>query len=117
MAAPLTGAGRVSLSFGRKHVVIHRDHHRDEHDRVVEEMQLNPGENQLQDAARYRLTPEIMVSRSLPDQQKMLDVMPELNPKRNHPPGMRSSGKALAKNPEADQHHQGIAVVHSLRSH
>ena len=45
------------LALGREHVVVHRNHHGDEHDRVVEEVELDPREKQLQHAARYRLIP------------------------------------------------------------
>src|SRR5579863_7324495 len=115
VAAPLARAGHVPLlARGREHVVIHADHHGDEHDRIIEKVQLNPREDQLQDAAGHRLAPEIVMKRGLPDQQKMFNVMPELNPKGNHPPGVRNSGKALAKHPQADQHHQGVAVVQSF---
>jgi len=99
------------LTFRRKHVVVHTDHHRDEHDRVVKEVQFDPREDQLQNAARYWFSPKIVVKRGLPDQQKMLNVMPELNPERDHPPRVRNSGKALPEHPKTDQHHQGVAVV------
>src|ERR1700722_17942447 len=99
VAAPLACTGHVSmLPLGRKHVVIHGDDHGDEHDRVIEKMEFNPGKDQLQYAARHRLAPKIMVRGGLPDQQKMLDVVPELDPESDHPPGMGDSGKAFAKN-------------------
>src|SRR5579864_1690983 len=76
VAAPLARASRVPLfTHWRKHVVIHSDNHRNEHDRVVKEVEFNPRKNQLQDAARHRLTPEIVVKGRLPDQQEMLNVV------------------------------------------
>src|SRR5579862_7261050 len=41
----------------------------------------------------------------------MLNVMPELDPKRHHPPGMRNPRKSLAEHPQANEHDQGIAIV------
>src|SRR5579864_9530419 len=115
VAAPLACASHVSLlTLRRKHVVVHSDDHWNKHNRVVKKVEFNPRKNQLQDAARHRLTPEIVVKRGLPDQQEMLDVVPELNPKCHHPPGMGDAGKALPEYPKADQHDQGIAIVQSL---
>src|ERR1700757_5408248 len=85
---PRAGAGRLfGFSLWRKHVVIHRDHHRNKHDRVVEEMKLNPRKHKLQHAARNRLAPEIMVKNErLREQQQMLDVVPELDDQCHSPP-------------------------------
>jgi len=112
---PGTGAGCFFfLPLGREHVVIHRDHHGDEHDRVVEEMKLDPRKKKLEDAARFRLMPEIVVRHRLPDQQEVLDVMPELDPERDHPPGMRDAGEPFSEYPETDQHDQRVTVVQNL---
>src|SRR6202041_867773 len=78
-------------------------------------MEFDPREDQLKHAARHRLTPKIVMKSRLPDKQKVLNVMPELDPERHHPPSVRNSGKSLAEHPKADEHHQGIAVVQGLR--
>src|SRR5271163_1352783 len=101
--APGAGARRLFLLVrGREHVIVHRDHHGNEDDRVVEEMEFDSREKKLQDATRYRLMPEIVVRCGLPDQQKMLDVMPELDPEGDHPPGMRNSGESFTEDPETN---------------
>src|ERR1700691_5521837 len=41
----------------------------------------------------------------------MFDVVPELDPESHHPPCVGNSGKALSEHPNADEHHQGVAVV------
>src|SRR5271166_6331829 len=102
------------LSLGGKHVVVHRDDHGDEYNRIVEKMQFYAREYQLQDTARHRLAPEVVMSRGLPDQQEMLDVMPELDYQGHGPPGPRSPGKSFAQHPEENQHHQGVAIVQGL---
>ena len=47
----------------RKHVVIHGDNHRNEHDGVIKEMQLNPWKYKLQHTIWNRLAPKVMVER------------------------------------------------------
>src|SRR5262249_6038021 len=44
-----------AVGFGRwrKHVVVHRDHHRNEHDGVIEEMELDPRHPVLDEARRH----------------------------------------------------------------
>ena len=51
------------------------------------------------------------MQRRLRNQQQMLNVMPELNHQRDHPPRARSSAESLAQHPKPDQHEQRIAVV------
>ena len=70
----------------REHVVIHRDHHRDEDDRVVEEVQLDARHPQLQDARRHRPAEQVLAEQVLPLQQEVLDVMKELDRQRDGPP-------------------------------
>src|SRR5580692_9085174 len=46
---PGAGAGIVvRLSLGRENVVVHPNHHRNEHDRIVEKMQFHAREKELQ---------------------------------------------------------------------
>src|SRR3984885_1338312 len=78
-------------------------------------MEFNPGKKQLQDTAGHRLTPEVVVGGRLIDEQKMLDVMPELDHERHRPPGSSSSCKAFAQYPYPDEHHHGVAIVQRLR--
>src|SRR5580700_1913376 len=78
--APGAGAGGVlRLTGGRKHVIVHANDHGDEDDRVVEEVELDAGKEELQNAARHGLSPEVVMNRRLQDEQEVLDVMPELD--------------------------------------
>src|ERR1700722_10100987 len=115
-ATPFTGAVRVpTLILRRKHVVVHRNHHGNEDDRIVKKMQFDARENHLENAEWNRFAPKIVMSRGLPDQQKMLNVMPELNPESDHPPGMGNSSKSFAQEPKAGQHDQRITVMKGFR--
>jgi hypothetical protein len=80
LVAPFAGAGHLPVfTLWWKHVVVHADHHGDEYDRVVEEMEFDTWKDQLQNAAWDRLAPEIVMERGLPNEQEMLDVVPELD--------------------------------------
>src|SRR6266852_6627039 len=112
LVAPFAGARHLPVfTLWRKHVVVHTDHHRDEYDRVVEEVEFDAWKDQLQNTARNWLAPKIVVERGLPDQQEMLDVMPELDRQSCRPPLPRKPGESFAEHPKADQHDQGVAVV------
>src|ERR1043165_6158331 len=50
-------------------------------------------------------------------QHRVLDVMPELDYERDGPPFTRRSGKTFAQRPDADEHHDRIAVVQHLGAH
>ena len=67
-------------------VVVHRNDHGNEHERVVHQMQLDPGNPDLPNARRHLSTKEVMVRVGLVEEQEMLEVMPELDPERRHPP-------------------------------
>ena len=58
------------FSPGRKHVVVHPDHHRNEDYGVIEEVKFHARKEELQYAERHRLAHEIMVERSLSDQSR-----------------------------------------------
>src|SRR5215207_9160221 len=46
----------------------------------------------------------------------MLEMMEELNPQRNRPPQpVLVTGESRPQDPEAEQHHQRVAVVQRLR--
>src|SRR5580692_7915711 len=45
----------------------------------------------------------------------MLDVVPELNPERHHPPGVRNPSKTFPQEPETNQHYQGVAIMQGFR--
>lgn len=110
--APFAGTGHPPLfALWWKHMVVHADHHGDEDDRVIEEMEFHPWKEQLQNAARNRFTPEIVVQRGLRDQEEMLDVMPELDHQGCRPPLPRNASESFAKHPKAGEHDQGVAVV------
>src|SRR6185437_481947 len=112
LAAPFAGAVRIpSFTLWREHVIVHADHHGNENDRVIEKMQFYTGKEQLQHAARHRFMPEVVVGRGLVNEQKVLNVMPELDYQRDRPPSERSSGKTLPKHPNPDQHDQSVAIM------
>ena len=92
-------------------MVVHCHHHRHEHYCVVEKVKLNTGNNQLQDAHGHRRPEQVVVQGSLPDQQGMFNVVPELNHERYRPPLLRCPGKPFTQNPNADQHDQRVAIV------
>ena len=116
LVAPFAGAGHLFPVFTLrwKHVVIHADHHGDEYDGVVEEVEFHTWKNQLQNAARHRFAPEIVVKCGLPDQQEMLDVMPELDHEGCRPPLPRNPSESSAQYPKADEHDQGVAIMQSF---
>jgi len=99
----------------RKHVIVHADHHGYENNRIVEQVQFDPREEKLEHAEGHRLSCQIVVQRGLPEQEQMLNVMPELNHQRDGPPGPRTSREAFAKDPQPNQHHNRIPVMQSFR--
>src|SRR5262245_52936114 len=96
------------LCLRRKHVVVHANHHWDEHDSVIEEMQFNPGKHQLKNAYRHCRTKEVVMNCCLGNQQCVLKMMPELNDQCYGPPLHGEPGEPLAEHQNPDQHHQGI---------
>jgi len=70
----------VRLFGAREEVAVHADCHRNEHDGVVEQVQLDLREPDLRDAGRDGSAEEVVMRESLVEQQPMLDVMPELDP-------------------------------------
>src|ERR1700686_5328499 len=110
-----TVARRLLLTYRRKHVVVHADHHWHKHDRVIEKVEFNTRNYQLQNAYRDRLAPKIVMHCRLRDQQQVFKVMPELNNQRSSPPLAGSSGEAFSQHPDADQHHQRITVMQNFR--
>jgi archaeosine synthase beta-subunit len=99
-------------------MVVHADHHRNEYDRVVEEMQFDAWEPQLQNARRNRPSEQVVPDRRLNNQQQVFDVMPELNAERNRPPAaICHAGKPGPERPQPNQHHERIAVVENFGFH
>jgi hypothetical protein len=74
---------------------VHGDDHRQEHHRVVEQVQLDAGQDQLQDAGRHGLAGQEVAGLRLQQQQQVLDVVPELDAERDHPPGRLRPVKPL----------------------
>src|SRR5438477_12489088 len=105
------------LARRRIHVIVHRHHHRNEYDRVVEQMQLDSWNPDLADTRRdFAAEPEVMRLRLI-EQNEMLEVVPELNPESDHPPRMRPPGKSFPQNPETNHHYQRKAVMEHFRFH
>src|SRR5437016_13023569 len=103
----MPGAGTASMigfAFGRENMVAHANDHRHKHDRVVEEMQFDSRDDLLHDAGRYRRSKQIVMKAGLPDQKKMLEVVPKLDEQGRPPPCPRPSHEALAQQPDSDQH-------------
>src|SRR3984957_8031238 len=108
-------ARRLLLTYRRKHVVVHADHHRHKHDGIIEKVEFNARNYQLQNAHRNGLAPKIVMHGRLRDEQQVFKVMPELNNQRSGPPLARSSRKPFTQNPNANKHHQRITVMQSFR--
>src|SRR3954471_4393441 len=105
------------IACGRIYVIVHSDYHRNEDDGVVEQMKLDAREPDLSNARRHlSAEPEVM-SVGLVEQDEMLEVVPDLNPERNHPPLVRSTGESATQHPKTDQHHQCEAVVKRFSLH
>ncbi len=76
-------ARRLLFTDRRKHVVVHADHHRHKHNRVIEKVEFNAWNYQLQNAYRDGLAPKIVMHGRLRDEQQVFKVMPELNNQRD----------------------------------
>src|SRR5207249_2760035 len=98
-------------------VIVHRHHHRDEHHAVVEQVQLEPREPQLHDARGNRGPEQRPAGDDLALEQRVLDVMPELDHERREPPRARPAHEAGQQHPNPDQHDQGIPIVQHLGVH
>jgi hypothetical protein len=77
-------------------VIVHGDDHGNENDRVIEEMQFNPGKEELEHVEGHWLAHEIVMQRGLANQEEVLNMVPELDPERDHPPGVAAACKSLA---------------------
>ena len=100
-------------------MVVHADHHRNEHDRVVEKVYFDAKlwKQQLQKTDRHRRAEPVVMCKRLPLQNEVLEVMPELDHERDGPPLTRSSGEAFSQRPDPDQHHERVTVVQRLGAH
>src|SRR5205823_3986924 len=98
----------------REQVIVHGHHHRNEHHAVVEQMQLEPREPQLHDARGHRGPEQRPAGDDLTLEQRVLDVMPELNHERREPPRAGPAHEARQQRPDAGQHDQGIPVMQHL---
>src|SRR6185295_6243095 len=58
-----------------------------------------------------------MMCQRLPLQDRMLDVMPELDHERDRPPLPRRSGKTLSQRPNPDEHHDRVTIMQHFRTH
>src|ERR1700675_3820276 len=108
-------ARRLLLTYRRKHVVIHADHHRHKHDGIIKEVEFNSRNYQLQNTYWDRLAPKVVMRRRLRNQQQVFKVMPELNNQRRSPPFARSSRETFPQNPNTNQHHQRVTVMQNFR--
>src|SRR5687768_3418262 len=98
-------------------MVVHRDHHWNENQHVVDEMKLDPRNPDLADARGHAASePELLVLRLI-KQNEVLEMMPELNPERDHPPCMRRPRESFPEHPQPDQHHKSESVVEHFRFH
>src|SRR5690606_13030666 len=102
------------ILLGWEQVVVHPNDHRNEYQRVVNQVQLDAGDEKLSETHWHRAVCQVHTHDRLPLQEAVLDVMPELDPEGDHPPGTGKSGKAFTKDKNADQHDQRIAVVQHL---
>ena len=95
-------------------MVVHSHDHRDENYGVVEKVQLDAGNPKLRNAGRNWRTEKIAPGDGLPLKKRVLDVAPELDAERDHPPRVCSPLKPFAEAPDADEHHQGVEIVKQL---
>src|SRR5437667_3529915 len=108
---PLTSTMGCRFPRDREQVVVHGNHHGNEDHAVVEHMKLYSWEDQLQNAGWHWRMEKVMVNDRLVLQQRMLDVMPELDIERYAPPLMGSSSESLTQYPDTDEHDQRVAIV------
>ena len=66
------------------------------------------------DARRDRRIEEVAPDDHLHLQQRVLDVVPELDPERHHPPPPGTRYEARAQDPEPDEHDEGVRIVQPL---
>jgi hypothetical protein len=65
----------------------------------------------LRNADRNGRVEKISPGDSLPLKKRVLDVMPELDSERDHPPGVRPPLKSFVESPDAGEHNQRVEVV------
>src|SRR5690606_31605587 len=90
------------LLRGREHMVIDPDDHRDEDQRVVDEVELHARDEELRDADRDGRVEEVLPDQCLALQKRVLDVVPELDAEGDHPPGAGTAHETRAEHPDAD---------------
>lgn len=66
------------FTLRREHVEVHAQHHRDEDDRVVKQVQLDAGNPQLHETYWHGRAKQVVSEDGLRLQQRMLDMVPEL---------------------------------------
>ncbi len=97
------------------HVQVHRHDHGDENECVVEKVKLHSRDNQLRNACGDVASEEVGAGRGLPNQQKVLEMVPHLNGEGGVPPSPRLADKARTQQEEPDKHDDRIRVVKELR--
>ena len=95
-------------------MVVHADHHRNEDDRVVEQMKFHAGNIKLDETHRNRRATKVLPDEDLRLQDRVFYVVPELDAERDHPPFIRQPLESFAERPETDQHNQGISIMKRL---
>src|SRR5687767_2006558 len=80
-------------------------------------MQLDPRNPDLADAGGYAASEPELLRLRLIEENEMLEMVPELNPERDHPPCVRGARESLSHHPQADQHHESESVVEHFRFH
>ena len=99
-------------------MVVHPDHHWNENNRVVEEVQLDAWQPQLENAGGHGTAEQVMANRRLNDQQQVFDVMPELDAQRDRPPSaILHARESRTEEPQSNQHHERVAVVQHFGFH
>src|SRR5205814_1793002 len=96
-----------------------------EHERIIEEIDTGGAEGARRrrrqptraEADRDRRTEQIPTGDDLPLEQRVLDVMPELNDQRGHPPVARPAREAGQEEPYPRQHDHGVAIVQHFGVH
>ena len=85
---------RRGFGLAREQVIEHRHHHGHKDHGVVDEMQLEPRNHELRDARGRGSAKQVLAGNGLKLQQRVLDVMPELDHERGEPPRARPAREA-----------------------
>jgi hypothetical protein len=85
--------------------------HGGEDDGVVEEVQFHSGHDELDDAGWYRAAEKVAAGEGLDEQQQVLEVVPDLDPESDVPPGSGTAHESWPQHNQSDKHDQCVTIV------